>query len=217
MSKPSTLNSARIPFRIRDQITTRVLRYRSSSHPFDLLRSVLVCVDKAAGEDNEALNIDFRVFTTQFSTTLATMSRIDSVPWFMPQSNEFKCQCALMMVIMFHKGRPGMIDKALLDALHKFTLEMFDLYTHRTGLMDLLQGPYEGTEETQVADWERVFRVNGGEYAEVELRGEGEYGDDWDFQRTRVDCKYRIEFMLNYPRSPFDHDSLAKDISRYRL
>ncbi|KAJ3485505.1 hypothetical protein NLI96_g4908 [Meripilus lineatus] len=108
----------------------------------------------------------------------------------------FQWHCVLDMATRVHKRTPGIIDKTLFEALNTFSLKMFDLYVvHKENgqLVKYIRG--EAERESQTLD--KVLD----RYVEVEVRGRGEYTeyeDKWDYQRLRVDCKHRMEFMLNY-------------------
>ena len=94
---------------------------------------------------------------------------------------------------------------------------MLDLFSAHYDLKPKLERLPEDENETRSPAGERI--LNGGEYAHVEagVRGTGEYGHDWDFQRTRIDCKYIIEFMLNYTFSPVDCNWLTENIPRFQF
>ena len=106
-----------------------------------------------------------------------------------------------------HRRIPGIIDRTLFEALNTRSVKMFDLYVEHWEdengkLAKHIRGKPEGESQTLDAsiepiNWDEVLDT----YAEVEVRDEGEYmeyGDRWDYQRLRVDCKHRMEFILNY-------------------
>ena len=104
-----------------------------------------------------------------------------------------------------HKRMPDIIHESLFEALHIRSVKMFDLavetgdwlaeYVEREA-EGISQMPYKPAGEVY---WDEVLRT--GEYVEVEVRNGWkytEYGNKWDYRRLRVDCKHRIEFLLNF-------------------
>lgn len=124
------------------------------------------------------------------------------------------------MAMMLHKRKPGLVNRSLFEVLHAGSLEMFDIAARYWGLARYIQQRPDSTAiaaasqnlQNAVPDWEKVLA--GGEYVEVVVCGKGEYGDVWNFQRTRIDCKHRIEFMLNYPMCSYE---LAEEFSAYQF
>ncbi|KAJ3477658.1 hypothetical protein NLI96_g10310 [Meripilus lineatus] len=111
-------------------------------------------------------------------------------------------QCVLNMAMRLHKLVPGIIDESLFEALHTTSVNMFDLEAEGW-FRDYIQKEPEqmvqiSAQSVGELDWKKLLK--GGEYVEVEVRGEGEYteyGDKWEYQKLRMSCKLRIEFFLN--------------------
>lgn len=116
-----------------------------------------------------------------------------------------KSQCVLDMAMRLHKFVLGIIDESLFEALHTWSVKMFDLIVEdEDWLAEHIQREQEGTmqvseESAEEPDWKQV--LEGGEYVEVEVRREGEYteyGDKWEYHKLRMSCKLRIEFLFNF-------------------
>lgn len=130
----------------------------------------------------------------------------------MNPSEVFRLQCALDMAMRLHCRFPGIVEEALFEALHERSVRMFELMV--TSWWDLTGKIRErrrnGDDEThehvtissssserdKVVDWMNV--LNGQEYAAVEVKDCGRYGDEWDSDVLRSSCKHRMEFFLNY-------------------
>ncbi|KAJ3485495.1 hypothetical protein NLI96_g4911 [Meripilus lineatus] len=142
------------------------------------IRRIILCAGRSTEECWPVLKNEFH----HLSDLIAR--KVDALPnpsGWQGTLSPFRWHCALDMAMRLHKRTPGIIDKALFDALNTFSVKMFDLYV------------------------EHMEDENGKltKYVEVEVRGRGEYTeyeDKWDYQRLRVDCKHRMEFILNYEK-----------------
>lgn len=116
----------------------------------------------------------------------------------------FKWHCILNLAMKLHMQIPGVIDEAVLGVLHTRSIQMFKSYVKETtynNFGEYTQGKPSGTLQMSDAlvpnaliGWSQSLD----EGIEVEVKDVGEYGDEWNSQRLQVDCKYRMEFILNY-------------------
>ena len=107
------------------------------------------------------------------------------------------------MALRLHQRLPQVVDNSFLEALHTLSVKKFGILVSMFDVARHIQWEPEGTSQAPnilgERDWERV--LDGEEYGKVDIRGFGEYkeyGDKWDYWRLRVDCKHRIEFMINF-------------------
>lgn len=118
----------------------------------------------------------------------------------------FRWHRVLDVALKLYERIPGIINTSLFEALHTRSVKAFDLYVEipEDPLWGYIKGKPRGTSQTLTApvgsiDWNDIL----GKHSEVDVRARGyykEYGDEWDYQRLRVDYKHRMEFMLNYER-----------------
>ncbi|KAJ3475917.1 hypothetical protein NLI96_g11512 [Meripilus lineatus] len=178
---------------------------------------IVFCAGRATEESQALLEHEF----SQLSRHIA--SKVKSLPD--PSSWQdyqvvFEWHFVLDMAMRLHKRIPDIIDKTMFEALHTRSVKMFDLYVeHRRGekFGKYIKGKPERVSQTLDAsigtiDWHQVLK----EYTEVEVRGVGkytEYRDEWDYQRLRVDCKHRMEFMLNYEDDSFFATSIREGLN----
>ncbi|KAJ3485161.1 hypothetical protein NLI96_g5137 [Meripilus lineatus] len=131
-----------------------------------------------------------------------TSSLVDVLTEIPPPSDPhpvevFRCQYALNMAMRANKLVPGIISGPLLEALHLHSVKMFDTILKsneeclQEGPVDISQAPIRPSGEM---DWDQIIE----DWVEVDVRDPGDYGDQWEYWRTRFDCKHRMEFMLRW-------------------
>ena len=116
----------------------------------------------------------------------------------------FRVQCVLDMAMVLHTKVPGVVDKSLFQALHDYSVRMFDLEVKKwLGMVSRISKrnnslPTDNNASGNVVetDWERVLRED--KYVGVQIRDNGNYGVEWYQEDLRLNCKQRIEFMLSY-------------------
>ncbi|KAJ3475916.1 hypothetical protein NLI96_g11513 [Meripilus lineatus] len=179
--------------------------------------SIIFCAGRATEESRALLEHEF----PQLSRHIA--SKVKSLPdpsGLQYPPDVFECHCVLDMAMRLHKRIPDIIDKTLLEALYTRSVKMFDLYVEwYMWLQEHIKGKPEGVSQRSgvsigTIDWDQVLK----EYTEIEVRDVGEYteyGDEWDYQRLRVDCKHRMEFMLNYEKG-WAGDEIRKILSAFQ-
>lgn len=158
------------------------------------------CAGRATADGQQLLKANFLRFTALLGDRLNSLPDPAGAQW---PPNVFRWQCVLDMTMRLHKRVPGIIDRSLFEPLHVRSVKLFHLVVEGLWLERIQKRPKDSSQKQdalkQKADWEKVLET--GEYAEVEVRNEGEYTeyqDKWDYQRLRIDCKHRIEFLLNY-------------------
>ncbi|KAJ3474655.1 hypothetical protein NLI96_g12334 [Meripilus lineatus] len=180
--------------------------------------SIIFCAGRATEESQALLEHEF----PQLSRHIA--SKVKSLPdpsgWQWPP-HVLRCHCILDMAMKLHKRIPNIIDKTLFEALHTLSVKMFDMHVEhaRNECGAHIKGKLERVSRTSDAsigtiDWDQVLK----EYTEIEVRDVGEYteyGDEWDYQRLRVDCKHRMEFMLNYEKGWLGNE-IRKTLSAFQ-
>lgn len=183
------------------------------SHPFELFRVVLHCAEKTTEDSSHLLKDKMPQFTNQLATMLGSWQ----LTYINPELSCIRSHSALNMAMKHHQRQPGIINKALFEALHVSSLQLFNSIVTRYQLAAHFQAgegavPQGRATQPVITDWEQI--LEGGEYVEVEVRGLGEYGDDWDHARMRVDCKHRMEFMMNYLVLSLN---FREDFARYQI
>ncbi|KAJ3477657.1 hypothetical protein NLI96_g10313 [Meripilus lineatus] len=163
---------------------------------------IIFCALRATEECRVLLGHQF----PQLSCRIA--SKVKSLPnpaGLRSTNNVFEWHCVLDMAMRLHKRFPHVIDKTLFEALNTRSVKDFDLYVEFNNGGDFgkyIKGKPEEVPQTLdesagPIDWDRILEG----YAEVEVHDVGEYteyGNEWNYQRLRVDCRHRMEFMLNY-------------------
>ncbi|KAJ3479224.1 hypothetical protein NLI96_g9213 [Meripilus lineatus] len=178
----------------------------------DLCRVLLLCAARTTEDSLWVLEEDFLRLTTRLAdefTSLGDTVGIQDV-W-----ETLRCQFLLDMAMRLHKRVPGIVDRSLFEVLHSRSVKMFDYFVSFFGNARHVQREVEGEAEgnsqesegpTGEFDWEKVLR--GGEYHEVGFYGQREdseeYGGTWEDRRLRIDCRYRIEFLLHFFPSLID-------------
>lgn len=170
----------------------------------DNIHRVLFCAGRSTEECWPGLKHDFRHLLGLIASRIKSLPDSSGPQW---PPRVFRWHCILDMAMRLHKRIPNIIDKTLFESLHTRSMKMFDLYVEdeEDGYGNLAR--YIGEEakresqtldvSTRSVDWDEVLE----RYVEVEVRGVGEYteyGDKWDYQRLQVDCKHRMEFILNF-------------------
>ncbi|KAJ3485504.1 hypothetical protein NLI96_g4909 [Meripilus lineatus] len=163
------------------------------------IRGIILCAGRSTEECWPVLKNEFRHLSGLIACKVDTLQNPSG--WQDPDDTS-QWHCVLDMAMRLHKRTPGIIDKTLFEALNTFSVKMFDLYVeHRMdGNLSRTLAEYirkDAERESPTLD-EVLDR-----YVEVEVRGRGEYKEyegKWDYQRLRVDCKHRIEFILNYEK-----------------
>ncbi|KAJ3479219.1 hypothetical protein NLI96_g9214 [Meripilus lineatus] len=168
----------------------------------DLCRALFLFASRTTEESRAVLKEDFRLLTAHIADDFSLL-------WDPSDAHDIwetcRCQCVLDMAMRLHKRVPGIVDRSLFEALQSRSVKMFDLVVTAWNLTGNIQGEMEGDVEGTDGpagefEWEKLLR--GEEYRDVEVRGRGEYssGDEdiWEYKRLRVDCRYRIEFLLHF-------------------
>lgn len=168
----------------------------------ELCRVVFLCAGRTPTYDLRGLLRDD--FSQLIDRLRAKLKSLPDPTGSQYSRDVFQWQCVLDMAMRLNKGMPGIINNSMLEALHVRSVKMFDVMVGWIWILgEHIKRP-EDTSQTQDAqtgpgevDWKTV--LDG--YVEVEVRDNRqytEYGNRWDYQRLRVDCKHRIEFMLNF-------------------
>ncbi|KAJ3484308.1 hypothetical protein NLI96_g5718 [Meripilus lineatus] len=138
---------------------------------------------------------------SQFRDLTASLSRSMSLPSVLPDSPEFggqlfQCHSVLDMAMRLHTLSPGIIDRSLFEVLQIRSVFMFDIFV-KNSRGNLTTHIEEGPELTARTDWEGV--INDGEYVEVDIsRNTWDTCDVWRSGRLRLDCQYRMMFIMRF-------------------
>ncbi|KAJ3479220.1 hypothetical protein NLI96_g9215 [Meripilus lineatus] len=172
----------------------------------DLCRVLFLCASRTTEETRGVLQGDFPRLTAHLADEFNSLGDCPEaqIPW-----DTCRCHCLLDMAMRLHKRVPGIVARSLFETLQSRSMKMFDPLVPEWGLAQYIQR--EAEEEVGATsqesngpagefDWEMLLR--GEEYREVGVRDRGEYSsgdeDKWEYRRLRIDCRYRIEFLLYF-------------------
>lgn len=178
---------------------------------FKILCFMFTCLGRMTQDSYELLR-EFSDLTKRVAVVIESFSE----PSFTLNPEEtFRYHCILDMAMRLHVRVPGAVDREFFSVLHTRSKQLFNLMVTWKGLEGHIQ-QYRSAQRKDVAvdtpDWEKV--LDGGIYTQVDARGQGGYDEEWSYQRLQIDCKHRIEFMLNFIGGPLY--SFLND-SKYRL
>lgn len=171
----------------------------------ELCRILFQCAAHTTSQSQAIPQGDFLNLTARIARHLSNLSSLDT-NW----SEAFACQCMLDMAMRLQGQIPGIIHNSFFAEIHIRSIRIFDLCLKWNGWMPrYLRGwddePHAQGEKFGEPDWKGVLRLGRRGYISVDVRGPREYGDIcWDYATSRVSCKHRIEFILNYRASKDD-------------
>ncbi|KAJ3480168.1 hypothetical protein NLI96_g8538 [Meripilus lineatus] len=114
----------------------------------------------------------------------------------------FRAQCTLDMAMRLRMKVPSIVDESLCRALHECSIKSF---TALANSVDWYEGGdikrrYNGPaiddapSDVPDADWKKLLDKKE-EHVGIQIRDDGNYGDEWYDDDLQNSCKQRIEFM----------------------
>ncbi|KAJ3474160.1 hypothetical protein NLI96_g12618 [Meripilus lineatus] len=171
----------------------------SQPHLMEICRTSFLCAGRATEVGRYWLAREFSQLTDRLVESLQPISHHKRGGSLF---DDFRAQCALDMAMRLHKKVPGIVDKSLFQALHDCSTNMFKASVKFWGWYK--NGDIKRRSDTPTpddapgnvldADWKKLLDKKE-EYVGVQLREDGDYGNDWYDDNLQNSCKQRIEFM----------------------
>ncbi|KAJ3480176.1 hypothetical protein NLI96_g8540 [Meripilus lineatus] len=165
----------------------------SRPHLMEICHTSFLCAGRATEDGRDEWKAGFSQLTVRLASSLQFIPYSEGLP---DTSGAFRAQCALDMAMRLHTKVPGIVDKSLFQAIHDYSISMFKVSANYRGWYERgdIKRRNDAPGNVPDADWKKLLDKKE-EYVGVQLRRDGNYGNEWYDDDLQNSCKRRIEFL----------------------
>ncbi|KAJ3480173.1 hypothetical protein NLI96_g8543 [Meripilus lineatus] len=174
----------------------------SLPHLMEICRTSFLCAGRTTEDGRDEWKAKFSQLAFHLASSLQSISYSGGL---VDTLDVFRAQCALDMAMRLHINVQDIVDESLFQVLHDCSIKVFSVLANRLDWYD--DGDIKRRNDAPAtddapgnvpdADWKTLLDKKE-EYVGVQLRQDGNYGNEWYDDDLQNSCKQRIEFMWSW-------------------